>query len=81
MIGAWKVITRPMLIDSQRPEYCGAGDEETQDCPVCPATFGGNDVVKGVCQAIRNGRVARPLVELVVVHKHPAQPKAENPHD
>lgn len=66
MSSAWKVTTRPMLIDSQRPEYCGAEDE-TQDCPVCPATISGNDVVRGVCQALKSGRAPRPLVELVVV--------------
>ena len=62
----WTVITRPMLVDSQRPEYCGATDEAL-DCPVCPATVAGRDIVHGVCQAVRSGRPPRPLVELVTV--------------
>ena len=64
----WIVTTRPMLVDSQRPEYCGAHDE-TEPCPVCPATVSGNDIVGGVCQALRNRPAPRPLVELVVVPK------------
>ncbi len=65
---AWEVITRPMLVDRQRPEYCGAHDEAL-DCPVCPATVSGNDIVRGVCQAIKSGPAPRPLVELVVVRR------------
>lgn len=62
----WMVITRPMLVDRQRPEYCGATDED-HDCPVCPATVAGNDIVRGVCQARRSGPPPRDLVELVTV--------------
>jgi hypothetical protein len=66
--GDWVVITRPMLVDRQRPEYCGATDEAL-DCPVCPATLAGHDIVRGVCQALRSGRPPSPLVELVTVRK------------
>jgi hypothetical protein len=65
----WKVVTRPMLIDDQRPEYCGAISEDINQCPVCPATVKGDDVVHGVCQALRSGPAPRPLVELVLVRK------------
>jgi hypothetical protein len=37
------------------------------ECPACPATVAGGDIVGGVCQAIRSGRAPRPLVELVTV--------------
>jgi len=63
---AWTVVTRPMLVDSQRPEYCGATDEALP-CPDCPATAAGDDIVGGVCQARRSGPAPRPLVELVTV--------------
>lgn len=62
----WIVITRPTLVDRQRPEYCGATDEAL-DCPVCPATVAGGDIVGGVCQARHSGSPPRPLVELVTV--------------
>lgn len=62
----WTVVTRPMLIDSQRPEYCGAWDE-SQPCPVCPATTSGKDIVGGVCQAIKGSAPRGALVELVTV--------------
>lgn len=64
----WQVITRPMLVDIQRPEYCGATDEALP-CPVCPATAVGHDIVGGVCQALRNRPAPRVLVELVTVPK------------
>jgi hypothetical protein len=68
----WKVITRPMLIEEQRPEYCGAISEDINQCPVCPATVTGDDIVGGVCQARRSGPRPQPLVELVVVQRVPA---------
>jgi hypothetical protein len=64
----WKVITRPMLIESQRPEYCPCtSEEEFPTCPLCPATVEGNDIVQGVCQAKKSGPPPRALVELVTV--------------
>lgn len=65
--GGWTVITRPMLVDSQRPEYCGAMGEDVDCCPLCPATVTGNDIVGGVCQALRSGPAPKALVELVTV--------------
>lgn len=67
----WVVICRPMLVDRQRPEYCGAGRHEGRGegdmtCPVCPATLSGNDIVGGVCQAIKSGPAPRPLIAMTV---------------
>lgn len=65
----WEVVTRPMLIDSQRPEYCGAVGEDVEQCPTCPATVSGNDIVHGVCQALRSGPPPKPLVEITLVKR------------
>lgn len=68
MSADWKVVTRPMLVESQRPEYCPCDAEETHPvCPSCPATVKGDDIVGGVCQALRSGRGPRPLVQLITV--------------
>jgi hypothetical protein len=67
----WKVVTRPMLIDDQRPEYCRA-TEDCEQCPDCPATMSGKDIVQGVCQAIKSGPPPRALVELIVVPRDAA---------
>ena len=56
-----------------RPEYCMIPDEGLPGCegpcPGCGATLAGNDPVRGVCQARRDGRPPRPLVELVLIDK------------
>jgi hypothetical protein len=70
MSEAWEVVTRPMLVGWQRPEYCPCVDDETHPtCPVCPATVKGDDIVQGVCQAIKSGPPPRDLVEIVLVRK------------
>jgi hypothetical protein len=71
--GQWTIVTRPMLIDSQRPEYCRA-TEDCEQCPDCPATMSGKDIVDGACQALRGGPPPQPLVEIVLVPKSALAP-------
>lgn len=64
---------RTPVSEMVRPEYCEAGSEGQDDyrnpCPACGATASGDDPVKGVCQARRNGPPPRRFLGLVLQDK------------
>lgn len=51
-----------------RPEFCPCENEMPDPCPACGATVGGNDKVRGICQA-RKGYRREPDVILVLTHR------------
>lgn len=69
----WKdvrVTMVPRIPYHLRPEYCPCESEETHpECPACPATVKGDDIVRGVCQARSRYPAPTPLLELITVRK------------
>ena len=52
-----------------RPRHCPCLNESPDPCPACGATVGGNDSVRGVCQATHRHAPSDYGLRLIVVDR------------